>query len=219
MPRPARRRVIGVAIAWLALAAVAWAWLGRHEGGVGAGASALLRSLESGPAASFALLAAYLVRPLTLLPVTVLTVYAGYRFGPMGGFVVASLALVVTSFLPYGVAWWARGRRAVATSRLGEGLARHPFEAVLAARLAMLPGDLVSAAAGMLHVRALPFAAATLVGGAPGVLAAVLAGASMQGAFGAEGIVLDPWLIAGAATTVLGSLAIARAARRRRRVA
>jgi uncharacterized membrane protein YdjX (TVP38/TMEM64 family) len=52
---------------------------------------------------------------------------------------------------------------------------------VLVARLMMLPGDLVSAAAGAVRVRWGPFLAATALGGVPGLAVGVLAGASLEG--------------------------------------
>jgi uncharacterized membrane protein YdjX (TVP38/TMEM64 family) len=201
---------------WSIVAASAWAWLGRHEDGALAGVSSLLAALEGRAFAPLALAGAFLVRPATLLPVTVLTAFCGFLFGPVLGFVLASVAVVSTSLIPYGVTRLVRGRSVIeGPSGWRATLARRPFESVLTARLAMVPGDVVNVAAGLLRVPVAAFVAATAIGGAPGLLVGVLAGAGLQGAFRVEGASVG-WPLVLASAAVLGvSLAVARFLRRR----
>jgi uncharacterized membrane protein YdjX (TVP38/TMEM64 family) len=209
------RRVVLALGVWVILAAAAWIAVGQHEDGVAGGLVALLRQVGGGPGGVLVLLVAFALRPLTLLPATVLTAFSGFLLGPVVGFAVAVGALLLTSLAPYAVARLARGRRASVRSVRGwrAALARRPFEAVLTARLAMLPGDFVSAAAGMLRVPLLSFVAATAVGGLPGAAVGVLAGASIHGRFRIEGAAID-WRLAVASGVVLVvSLLIARAVR------
>jgi uncharacterized membrane protein YdjX (TVP38/TMEM64 family) len=212
-----RRRVLVAAAAWAVLALVAWWWASGHDDGV-AGAMADLLGAAETPAGAFGvLLVAFALRPLTLLPSTVLTAFAGFLLGPVLGLVVATVAVTSTSLVPYAATRVMRGA-ALQPPRAGwrSDLARRPFAAVLAARLMMLPGDLVNAAAGVLRVPLLPFVGATLLGGTPGLLVGVLAGASLRGSrFEPGALQFDPWLLAAAVGVSVVSLGLAAIVRRR----
>jgi len=212
-----RRRLVVAAAVWATLAVAAWWWASGNEDGV-AGAMADLLGTAQTPAGAFGvLLAAFALRPLTLLPSTVLTAFAGFLLGPTLGLALAAIAVTLTSLLPYGAARVMRGR-AVRPPRAGwrTDLARRPFAAVLGARLMMLPGDLVNAAAGVLRVPLLPFVGATLLGGMPGLLVGVLAGASLRGSrFEPDALQFDPRLLVAAAVVLLVSLGLATIVRRR----
>ncbi len=212
-----RRRVVVAAVVWSVLAGAAWWWASGNEDGV-AGAMADWLTAAQTPSGAFGvLMLAFALRPLTMLPSTVLTAFAGFLLGPAAGFAIATVAVTLTSLLPYGVARVMRGRslRPPSTGWRSD-LARRPFRAVLAARLMMLPGDLVNAAAGVLRVPVLPFVGATLLGGAPGLLVGVLAGASLRGRrFDPDALQVDPRLLAAAAAAFLISLALAAVVRRR----
>jgi uncharacterized membrane protein YdjX (TVP38/TMEM64 family) len=216
--RGVRWRTLRVALAaalWLLVAAVAWLAMGRHEEGVVGGVAALLAQVEGRSSAPLILLLAFLLRPITLLPVTVLTAFCGFLLGPLLGFAVALVAVVGTSLIPYTFTRMARGRP-LQRPRSGwlAMLGTHPFESVLAARLGMIPGDLVNMTAGLLRVPIAPFVAATAIGGSPGLLVSLLAGATLQGTFRAEGASV-PWPLAAASVGMLVvSLGISRALRR-----
>lgn len=210
-PAHARSRRLRVAIAlslWAVVAIAAWTSLAAHEDGVAGGLAEVLRGVDGHPAAPIALLVAFLVRPITLLPVTVLTAFSGFLLGPVVGFAVAMVAVVGTSLLPYTVARLARGGGHEAASGWRVGLERHPFVSVLTARLAMLPGDLVNVAAGALRVPVRAFVAATALGGAPGMAVGVLAGASVHGTFRVEGVRVDGALVLTSAAILVGSLLV-----------
>ena len=213
-----RRRGVAMAAAvWLGLAALAWVAASRHDDGLPGAVADFVTAAESPRVAVGLLLVAYLLRPVTLLPPTVLTAMAGFLLGPALGFVVALCAVTSTSLVPYGVARWLRGR-SLRPPKSGwrSALARHPFSAVLSARLMMLPGDLVNASAGVLRVPLLPFLIATTLGGSPGVLVGTLAGASLRGSrFEAAALELDLRLLAVALVILVVSLAMAALLRRR----
>jgi len=210
-PGPRQRRVVVAALVWAAVAVLAWWWASGHPEGPAGSVTALLATAATPRAALGLLIVAFALRPLTLLPATVLTAFAGFLLGPWWGFVVANTAVVTTSLLPYGIARWLRGR-SLRPPRQGwrSALARRPFTAVLTARLTMLPGDLVNASAGVLRVPLLPFVTATALGGSPGILVATLAGASLQGSrFALDALVLDLRLLAAAIAVLLVSLVLA----------
>jgi uncharacterized membrane protein YdjX (TVP38/TMEM64 family) len=226
-----RRRVpIALAVlAWTALVATTWTYLARADGGPAAGLAEVLALLTRPGVGVPVLLAAFAVRPALLLPVTVLTAFSGWWLGPWLGFAVAWVAVTLSAAVPYATARALRGGErspprsdAAPTRDAGGGgwrgaLARDPFRSVLVARLMMLHGDLVSAAAGALRVPWGSFLAATAIGGAPGLAVGVLAGASLPTgeAFALEAVRLDPWALAAAVGTFAVAWGVAALLRRR----
>lgn len=211
------RRVLLAAV-WLALLVVAWAVV-VARGADPADAAGALADLAAGPWLVPALLAAYALRAVTFLPATALALLAGWALGPVAGALVAFVGVLGSAAIAYGLARALRRPRThgaaavVATptrgERSGEGrwrarLRRNAFEAILLARLAAAPGDAVNVAAGAARAPLGAFLAATALGGAPGLLAVVWAGASLEGAFRVERVAIRPELVvASAAMAVL----------------
>ncbi|MEZ4605281.1 MAG: hypothetical protein R2865_00315 [Deinococcales bacterium] len=61
-----------------------------------------------------------------------------------------------------------------------KGLKERSFESILLARLIFLPGDLVNYAAGFWRINLIAFLAATAIGGTPGMLVGLFAGAALR---------------------------------------
>ena len=205
-----RRASATVALAlWAVLLVVTWTVLARAEGGPAAELARWLAALVRPGVGIPVLVAAFAVRPLLLIPVTVLTAFAGWWLGPWLGFAVTWGAVTASAAVPYGLARALRGPATAAPARRGwrGALDREPFRTVLVARLMMLPGDLVSAAAGAVRVPWGPFLAATALGGAPGLAVGVLAGASLDDpdVFSWSAVRVDPATLAAA----VGAFAIA----------
>lgn len=149
-----------------------------------------VRSAAADPLAfSGVVLALYLVRPALAWPMTVLAGVVGFGFG-FSGLPVALLGAVVTAVPPYAAARWATASEVEnddATSASGGRACRvgqRYFETVggvrgvAAARLAPVPSDPTSLAAGACGVPPRAYALGTLVGETPWVVAAVAVGAS-----------------------------------------
>jgi Uncharacterized conserved protein len=100
-------------------------------------------------------------------------------------------------------------------ARWAQQLRERAFEAILFARLASLPGDAVNVMAGASRTPFVPFLAATALGGSPGLLAVVLAGASVEGAFRLDAASFRPGLLLASLALAGLSIFIARWARRR----
>jgi len=213
-----RKRLVSALLVWIALVVAAWWWASGHPEGADGAITDLLTSAETPRGALGVLVVTFALRPLTLLPSTVLTAFAGFLLGPWLGFALSLVAVLVTSLIPYGAARVLRGRSLRPPSDgWRSALARRPFEAMLTARLAMLPGDLVNVSAGVLRVPLLPFLSATALGGSPGLLVGVLAGASLRGSrFSADALTLDLRLLIGAGLVLIVSLVVASFLRRRR---
>lgn len=162
----------------------------------------------------------YALRPLLLFPATLLTIAAGFVFGPILGVVLtiigsnasALLAYVVGRFFGQGLLGDEQAGGIVRryTARLRD----HSFETVFLMRLLFVPYDLVNYLAGFLHIRWAPFIIATALGSLPGTLAFTLFGASIERFDG--GIpALNPRVLAASVALFLVSLGLSRVIKKR----
>ena len=140
------------------------------------------------------LLALYLVRPLLAWPISALSILLGYVLGPVA-IPIALAGAVVTALPAYALAGHL-GHDAGFLARVGDagGAVRRTtgdLRGVVAVRLAPLPTDPVSYAAGLAGVPLRPYVAGTALGEAPWVVAAVLLGAS-AGEVTSAGTAADP---------------------------
>jgi len=130
--------------------------------------------------------ALYLVRPLALWPPTLVAVVVGYGLGIAAGVPVALAGAVLTSVPTYAAARWvSAGNDCAPVERLagvGGGYfgSAGDLRGVVAARLAPIPADAVSCAAGLSAVPLRAFAIGVLVGELPWTVVAVVVGSSLS---------------------------------------
>jgi uncharacterized membrane protein YdjX (TVP38/TMEM64 family) len=138
----------------------------------------------------------YLVRPLLAWPISALSILLGYVLGP-AAIPIALAGAIVTALPAYALAR-SLGHDAGILARVGDAGAvvrrtAGDLRGVVAVRLAPLPTDPVSYAAGLAGVPLRPYVAGTALGEAPWVVAAVLLGAS-AGELTTAGAAADPLL-------------------------
>jgi uncharacterized membrane protein YdjX (TVP38/TMEM64 family) len=131
-----------------------------------------------------ALAVLYLVRPFLFWPVSGPAVVLGYLYDPVLALPVALLGAGLTGLPPFFIAKQADNEAGLLESladpgrqivdRVGE------FRGVLAARLAPVPGDVVSYGAGLSEVGVGAFLLGTVVGEIPWAVVAIAAGNSMR---------------------------------------
>jgi len=162
----------------------------------------LVGFMGNGLVGALVFLAVYTVRPLIFFPASVLTVGAGFVFGPILGVVLTVIGSNASAMVAY-----------LAGRYFGEGLVRsegvvrrytrrlreNSFETVLTMRFVFLPYDLVNYLAGFLRIAPFPFILATALGSIPGTVAFVLLGASLETDFAAGTIGFDPRVLAASA--------------------
>lgn len=142
------------------------------------------RAILYAPWFPLALLGLYLLRPALAWPITAISALVGYRYGLVLGFAVAMVGVVVTSLPAYAAGRYGR-TEAGWLGRLADGSERYfaavgDLRGVVAARLAPVPAEPISAAAGAGRVGLPAFVVGTLVGELPWTFAAVLAGDAMR---------------------------------------
>lgn len=208
------RRLLYALPIWLALLAAFWIYAQGREGGAVGLIERWLTELSGNPWALVGLMAVFAIRPLLLLPITVLTAFSGFLLGPVWGTLYALVAVLVSASIAYGLARFL-GAGHVPEGRWWTLLRERSFEALVTARLMLLPGDAVNYAAGALRIDFGAFVLATALGGLPGLLVGVLAGASVEGVFAFEGVRLNAGYLLASAVLLVVSLTASRLLRRR----
>lgn len=171
--------------AWVGLLLAYLGWLLRSGGTPIDALLGLLRVLAEHPAGPWLYAALCVVRPLFLFSSSILTLGAGYLYGPGWGALVVVAGQYSGALLAYGLARTLGGdftRAALAHPRVrpwADRLRHHTFWSVLSLRLLFVPFDLVNYTAGALHLPWRPFLVATVLGSLTGSLTYVLFGASL----------------------------------------
>lgn len=181
----------------------------------------LLRSVATSPWFPLVLLGLYSVRPFLGWPVMVVSALVGFRFGVLVGVPIALVGAAYTSLVPYAAGRLAAGSDGL-LGRFTDGSAGYfgrtgGLRGVIAARLAPLPAEPVSAAAGAGGVSLPAFVLGTMVGELPWTVVAVSIGHSMT-VFAVGAVTVDWWVVAIGlvAAVVLLARPIYRAVERRR---
>lgn len=142
------------------------------------------RSALYGPWFPLLLVGLYVVRPFLAWPISVLSLLVGYRYGLVVGFPIAMVGVVATSLIPYAAARYFRAESGL-LGHATDGSERF-FDAtgdlrgVVAARLAPVPAEVISSAAGFGRIRIRAFVVGTAIGETPWTAAAVFAGHSLE---------------------------------------
>ena len=186
VPREARRpvvaRVWGVVIALLVLAAIAaaWRWTPLRDSIALESLVEIAKNLDGSTVAPLAVLAAYVVAGLLVIPVTALIVASGIVFGPLVGGVYAMGGALLSAAVTYSI-----GRRLgrntvrrLAGSRLNRitrHLARKGLPAIVIVRLLPIaPFSVVNVVAGASHIGLRKFLLGTAIGLTPGITITML---------------------------------------------
>lgn len=152
----------------------------------------------------------YLVRPFLAWPISALSALVGYQYGILYGVPIAILGAVGSTFIAYagtrylefdsGVLGWATEESEHFFSSTG-GL-----RGVIAARVAPVPAEATSLAAGAADVRPGKYVLDTAIGEIPWAFAAVTIGHSMY-QLTLSDVSFSPWLIGATAIAAIIILA------------
>jgi uncharacterized membrane protein YdjX (TVP38/TMEM64 family) len=126
----------------------------------------------------------YVARPFLMWPISVLSVTVGFVLGVEFGVPVAIAGTLLSNSIVFALARYARTDSGIVgvASRSGDRFVETAGElrGIVSARLAPLPADVVSSAAGLSELSFGKYLLGTLVGESPWIIAEVIAGASMH---------------------------------------
>lgn len=126
------------------------------------------------------------------------------------------IATLASSSLAYGIGRFFGYETTSSQSTWVKSLRERSFETVLTSRLIFLPGDLVNYTCGFLKISYLAFLFATALGGFPGLLVGILAGASIEGQFNFTGIKVNLGYIVVSLCLLIISLGLSSYLRKRK---
>lgn len=168
------------------------------------------RTILNSPWFPVVLIGLYLVRPFLGWPITALSVLVGYKYGLLFGVPIALLGAIASTFIPY------MGMRYLEfdSDLLGRAAeeSEHFFSetgglrGTIGARIAPVPAEATSIAAGTADVRPSDFVLGTAIGEIPWAVAAVTIGHSMY-RLSLSDVSFNPWLMV--ATLVAALLIVA----------
>ncbi len=183
---------------------------------------------DAGAAGVVLFIAAYVVATVALLPASILTLAAGFAYGPIGGLLVASPASVIAATIAFllgrtGLRGWVN--RQIATSprarALDKVIGKDSFRLILLLRLSpVIPFNVLNYALGTSQATLGRYIAASFIGMLPGTWMYVYLGslattAAEVTATGAAASTARLWLtLAGLAATVAVVVLVTRSAKR-----
>jgi len=213
--RRAWPKLLGLAI-WLALVVAYWLYT-RASGITPAQTVQRLVAFMGGSALGVIIyVLAYVLRPVLFFPATLLTLAAGYLYGPFFGVAIVMVASNLSSMVAYfigrffGAGILDRSSGTGVLQQYADRLRRNSFETVLVMRFIFLPYDLVSYFSGFLRVRWQGFLLATILGSIPGTISFIMFGASVEGGFTGALPRLNGLPLAVAASMFIVSLGLSR---------
>ena len=165
-------------------------------------------ALLDSPYFPLVLLGLYLVRSLIAWPITALAVLVGFEYGLPLGIPIALAGAVVSTYVPYALTRYTdfESRLLERTEEMADRFfdATGDLRGVVTARVAPVPAQTTSVAAGAAPVRTRDYLLGTAIGEIPWAVAAVTIGTSLH-RLTMEEVSFNPWLIVGTvlATAVL----------------
>jgi uncharacterized membrane protein YdjX (TVP38/TMEM64 family) len=213
-------------VLWLGLFGAYWRYTSVHELTPMQTVQHLVEFMAVSTAGLVIYVLLYMLRPVVFFPATLLTLAAGYLYGPVLGVLIVIVASNLSSMVAYFIGrFFGAGILAQASdqgvlNRYAERLRRDSFETVLVLRFLFLPYDLVSYFSGFLKVKWQGFLLATVLGSIPGTISFILFGAAIEGGFTGELPSLNGWALAVAVLMFMVSIGLSRwfKAREARRV-
>jgi uncharacterized membrane protein YdjX (TVP38/TMEM64 family) len=177
-------------------------------------AISMLRDTWYGPLVYIVL---YILRPLLLIPGTVLILTAGVAYGLPYGIPITIIANIASAIVTYHIARWFMSQRIEIYGRRGQLISllrNNPFETVVTMQLSYISLDLTSSLAGILYLPFRPFLLGVFVGGSVGNTLGVVIGSSFGGNLTSGQINIQPEMLALSACILVLSLSLSALLRR-----
>jgi uncharacterized membrane protein YdjX (TVP38/TMEM64 family) len=166
----------------------------------------------------------YMARPLFLFPATLVTMTAGYLYGPVQGITYALIASNLSTMVAFLIGRFFGGsflrnvNQNAQVSKYADRLRQDGFQTTLVLRFLFLPYDLVSYFSGFLDIDLRWFMLATILGSIPGTITFGMLGASIQGDFANHSVTFDPLSVMVSVVMFAISISLYRLVRRKEQI-
>lgn len=187
-PFIAKKRMM-TGLAWVFVFIIFWGYTSSQEITTVEMTKRVIGFLAGNPIGFLFYISLYMIRPIFLFPATLVTMAAGYLYGPILGIVLAIIASNLSSMISFFIGRFF-GTQIIdqffkydLVKRYATRLRDNSFETSLILRFLFLPYDLVSCFSGFLRINWLGFLLATILGSIPGTISFSLIGAAFEGEF------------------------------------
>lgn len=176
-------------IAWVSVIGIYWWYTSSHNLTAVELMKRVIGFLAGNPFGVLLYILLYVIRPLFIFPATLVTMAAGYLYGPFLGILFAIIASNLSSLGAYSIGRFFGSElidqfcRYDLVNRYATRLRNNSFETSLTLRFLFLPYDLVSYFSGFLKIDWRGFLLATILGSIPGTISFTLIGATLDGEF------------------------------------
>lgn len=206
-------------VAWCGLLAAFWLTARSADQGL---VEFLLTSVEralDSPWAPWGLLGLYMLRPVLLVPITVVNLASGFFLGAVAGVALGMLGTLLSATVGYGIGRFMgsedMAERLTTRWPFVELLKSRGFESVVTGGLMYLHADVVNLPSGLLRLHFPRFLLGIMLGNSLTLTTAVLTGASVDDDLAGARISVEPWYLIVAAMLLVISLGLAWWLRRR----
>lgn len=212
---------IAILLFWVAVVALYFIYSTQNNLGPLEVVNQVIQTLQTSAWGPLLYILLYTLRPILLFSAVLLTVAGGVLFGPIWGWIYATIGANSGAMVAYGLGR-VLGKGMLENSSSGtllqkyaDRMRQNPFDTVLTMRFVFLPYDLVNYLAGFLRIDWRAFLLASFLGSLPGSIAFILFGASLEGNVIEGAPSFNPWTLAASVAIFIISLVFSRLFKRR----
>ena len=184
-------------LAWLFVFIIFWWYTSTREITTVELTRRVIGFLSGNPIGFLFYIGLYMIRPLFIFPATLVTMAAGYLYGPLFGIILAIIASNLSSMIAFFIGKFF-GSQMIENffkydliKRYSTRLRENSFETSLILRFLFLRYDLVIYFSGFLKINWRGFLLATILGSIPGTISFGLIGAAFEGEFSSVQNIFD----------------------------
>lgn len=169
----------------------------------------------------FLFIICYVLRPLLLIPGTIMNLMAGIVYGLFPGIFISVGASYISGTVTYTLTRWLIHEKPDADGRIGEiikFMQNNPFEAVASIQLMYVSLDITSSLAGILHLPFRYFMIGIMIGGTIPNAIGVVMGSSIEGSIESGTLHIRLEMIVLSLAIMLFTLSISTYLRRRNKL-
>jgi uncharacterized membrane protein YdjX (TVP38/TMEM64 family) len=212
---------IAILLFWVAVVVTYFIYSTRNNLGPLEVINQVVQTLQTSAWGPLLYILIYTLRPILLFSAVLLTVAGGLLFGPIWGWMYATIGANSGAMVAYslgrvlGKGMLENSSNDTVLQKYADRMRQNSFDTILTMRFLFLPYDLVNYLAGFLRINWRAFLLASFLGSLPGSIAFILFGASLEGNVIEGTPSFNPWTLAASVGIFIISLILSRVFKRR----